>query len=341
MRNSKILAAFFVCVTLGVGRVSAEAADYYSDKTIRILTSESGSGYDTAARLVARHLPDHVPGGTKAIVQSMPGATIKVALYLHDVASSDSTAIGAVNNATAFAPLFGVTQANFDPTKFQWLGSPSTEIGLALVWHTVPVYSISDATKREVIMGVGGGGSSAMFYGHLLNSVLGTKFKLLPGYQGMAASFLAMERGETEGFPSTLWNSLKATKPDWVTEKKVRFLVQYGRKPSPELPDVPTARDLAKNDEDRMLIDAAMAPLELGRPFVMAPNVPAEHVQLMRTAIMATFKDPAFVEEAKKLQFDVDPEPKSGEQLLAVVASVYNAPQSVRDRLLALYNEGK
>lgn len=341
MRKVNVIAALLTCVALQAVSASPEAADYYKDKTIRILTSESGSGYDTAARLVARHLPDYVPGAPKAIVQSMPGATIKVALYLHDVATSDSTAIGAINNATAFAPLFGVTQANFDPTKFQWLGSPSTEVGLALVWHTVPVYTIADATKRQVIMGVGGGGSSATFYGHLLNAVLGTKFKLLPGYQGMAASFLAMERGETEGFPSTLWNSLKATKPDWIAEKKVRFLVQYGRKPSPELPDVPTARDLAKTDEDRMLIDAAMAPLEIGRPFVMAPDVPAENVKIIRTAIMATFKDPAFVEEAKKQQFDVDPNPKSGEQLLAIVASVYNAPKSVRDRLLSLYNEGK
>jgi tripartite-type tricarboxylate transporter receptor subunit TctC len=340
MRTSTLFfRGLFACFMLwGAG---ADAADYYKDKTIRILTSESGSGYDTAARIVSRHLPDHLPGAPKIIVQSMPGATIKVALYLNDVASSDSTAIGAINNATAFAPLFGVAQANFDPRKFQWLGSPSTEIALALVWHTVPVYTIADARKREVIMGVGGGGSSAMFYGHLLNAVLGTKFKLLPGYQGMAASFLAMERGETEGFPSTLLNSLKATKPDWIAEKKVRFLVQYGRKPSPELPGVPTARDLVKNDEDRMLIDAAMAPLELGRPFVMAPNVSAKHVQLMRTGIMATFQDPAFVEEAKKQQFDVDPKPKSGEQLLAIVAGVYNAPQSVRERLLALYNQGK
>ena len=318
------------------------AADplFYKDKTIRILTSESGSGYDATARLVARHLPDHITGGTKVIVQAMPGATIKIPLYMYEVAASDSTVIGAVNNAAAFAPLFGVAQADYDATKFQWLGSPSTEIGLALIWHTVPVNTIADATKREIIMGVGGGGSSAMFYGRLLNNVLGTKFKLLPGYNGMAASFLAMERGETEGFPSTLLNSLKATKPDWIAEKKIKILVQYGRKPSPELPDVPVARDLAKNDEDRMLIDAAMAPLEMGRPFVMAPNAAIENVKLMQTAMMATFKDPAFIDDAQKQQFEVDASPKSGDDLLAIVAGVYNAPKSVRDRLVALYNQG-
>ncbi len=127
---------------------------------------------------------------------------------------TDSTVIGALNNAVAFAPLLGVLQADFDATKFNWLGSPSTETGLVLVWHPVPVNSIEDATKREAIMGGGGGGSSATFYGRLINSLLGTKFKMLTGYSGMGEAFLAMERGEIEGFPSTLWNSLKVTKPE-------------------------------------------------------------------------------------------------------------------------------
>jgi tripartite-type tricarboxylate transporter receptor subunit TctC len=319
---------------------SAEVAmsdAFYKDKTIRILTSSSGSGYDTTARLVARHLPPHLEGNPTIVVQSMPGATVKVPLYLYNVVPTDSTVIGALNNAVAFAPLLGVLQADFDATKFNWLGSPTTETGLVLVWNTVPVKTIEDATRREVIMGVGGGGSSATFYGRLFNSVLGTKFKLLPGYSGMGEALLAMERGETEGFPSTLWNSLKATKPEWIAEKKVRFLMQYGRKPLPELPGVPLARNLAKNDEDRMLIDAAIAPLEIGRPFAMAPKAAAVNVQLMKIAMMATFRDPAFAEDAKKQRFDVDADPKNGDDLLKIVADVYGAPQSVRDRLVALY----
>ena len=333
-------ACLIVSASIAAGAAPTTAADsFYKDKTIRILTSESGSGYDTAARMVSRHLPAHIDGGTSVIVQSMPGATVKVPLYLTEVVARDSTVIAVLNNAIAFAPLLNVPQANFDPTKFNWLGSPSTELGLALVWHTVPVYSIDDATKREVIMGVGGGGSSATFYGRLLNAILGTKFKLLPGYSGMAGAFLAMERGETEGFPSTLWNSLKATKPEWIADKKVRFLVQYGGAPSPELPDVPFARDLAKSEEDRMVLDAAIAPMKMGRPFAMAPLVPAEHVALMRASMMATFTAPAFVEDAKKQRFDVDARPKSGEELMAIVASVYNAPEQVRNRLAALHKQ--
>ena len=227
-------------------------------------------------------------------------------------------------------------QADFDPTRFQWVGSPSTETGLALIWHTVPVNSIAEATQREIIMGVGGGGSSAMFYGRLLNAVLGTHFKLVTGYAGMGESFLAMERGETEGFPSTLWNSLKATKPEWIADRKVKLLVQYGRDPNPDLPDIPVARDLAHSDEDRMLIDAAAAPLDMGRPFAMAPGAARENVQVIRAAMMATFRDPAFIDDARNVKFDVDKSPKAGEDLLAIVANVYHAPQEVRDRLQGL-----
>lgn len=335
-RVRKIAALVTAAFVTAHGSLAA-ADSFYKDKTIRILVSSSGSGYDTTGRLVARHLPAHVEGAPTVIVQSMPGATIKVPLYLYSVVPTDSLAIGALNNAAAFAPLLGVAQADFDATRFNWLGSPSTETGLVLVWHAVPVNSIEDATKREVIMGVGGGGSSAMFYGRLINSVLGTKFKMVTGYSGMGEAFLAMERGETDGFPSTLWNSLKVTKPEWITEKKAKILLQYGRKPLPELPDVPVARDLVKNEEDRMLIDAAVAPLEMGRPFAMAPNAAAENVRVIRAAMMATFVDPAFIEDAKKQRFDVDTAPKSGDDLLKIVADVYNAPKAVRDRLIDLY----
>lgn len=338
LAGSALLAAM---VTMMAGAAPAASASYYDDKTVRIIVGGSaGGGYDATARLVARHLPAHLGGGAKAIVQNMPGAgTIKVALYLTNVAPTDSTAVAAMNNALAFAPLLGIPQADFDPVTFNWLGSPSTEVGLALVWHTVPVNSIADATQREVIMATSGGGSSAAFYGRILNSVLGTKFKLLAGYSGMGEAFLAMERGETEGFPSALWSSLQATKPEWVADKKVKILLQYGRKKSPDLLDVPIARDLAKNDEDRMLIDAAMAPLEMGRPFAMAPAVPAEHVRIMRAAMMQTFKDAGFIADANKQKFDVDEQPKSGDDLQAIVAEVYNAPKQVRDRLVDLYKQ--
>jgi tripartite-type tricarboxylate transporter receptor subunit TctC len=322
-----------------VATAPAAAAPYYKDKTIRILTSEVGSGYDTVARFVARHLAAHIEGNPTVIVQNMPGATVKIPLYLTNNVAGDSTVIALLNNAVAFAPLMGIPQSNFDPTKFNWLGSPSTETGVVLVWHTVPVNNIEEATRREIIMGVGGGASSATFYGKLINAVLGTKFRLVTGYSGMGAALLAMERGETEGFPNTLWNSLRGTKPEWITEKKVKFLLQYSRTPNPDpaLAGVPLARDVAKNAEDRQLIDAAVAPFDLGRPFTMAPGVDPEHVKIMQKAFAETLVDPAFLADAEKIGFEVEKVPRTGNDLLTIIADVYAAPPRVRERLNQLY----
>jgi hypothetical protein len=332
-----VLAVVLACA----GSPADGAEGFYHDKTVRILTSAVGGSYDAYARLVAHYLPGHVEGGVRAVVvQNMPGATIKIPLYLQDVATSDSTVIASLNNAVAFAPLLDVPQADFDPTRFNWLGSPSTETGVAIVWHSVPVASIADARRREVIMGVGAGGSSASFFGHLLNAVLGTKFKLLSGYSGTSSIYLAMERGEIEGFPSALWSDLQLAQADWIAQKKIRLLVQYGRQPNPDLKDVPIARDLAATEADRQLLDIGMAPLELGRPYVMAPGVPAANVQTMRTALLATFRDPAFMAEARRQHLEVAPAPKTGHDLQTIVAAVYSAPHELRGRLVDLYKQG-
>ena len=333
----------FLCVlaatVLALAQPTATHAqeNFYSGKTIRILTPAAGSSYDAYARLVARYLPAHLAGNATVIVQAMPGATIKVPLYLKEVAHNDSTVIGALNNAVAFAPLLGVAQADFDPTKFKWLGSPASDVALLVVWHATPVETIDDVTRREVLLGVGNGGSSAYFFGRLINTVFHTKFKLLTGYSGIGSIYLAMERGEVEGVPAALWNDLQLTRPDWIPQKQVKILLQYGGKPVPELAGVPVARDLIKNDADRALFDSAMAPLDMGRPYTMAPDADAANVKLMRAAIMATFTDKAFVEDAQKQRLAVDAAPKSGEDLLKVVSGVYNAPSTVRDRLTDLY----
>ena len=319
---------------------AASAEDFYRDKTLRILTSAVGSSYDAYARLVARYIPRHVAGGLKAaIVQDMPGATIKIPLYLTEVAASDPTVMAVLNNAAAFAPLLGVPQADFDPTRFNWLGSPSTEIALAIVWHAVPVRSIEEARRREVIMGVGAGGSSAAFFGRLLNTVLGTRFRLLSGYSGIASIYLAMERGEVEGVPAALWSDLRSTQPQWIAEKKITMLVQYGRQRAPELDTVPLARALVARDADLQLLDSGMAPLDMGRPFVMAPAVPAPQVAIMRAALRATFGDADFIAEAKQHGFDLDPVPKTGDDLRAIVTRAYDAPAPVRARLAELYKQ--
>lgn len=156
----------------------------------------------------------------------------------------------------------------------------------------------------------------------------------------MKDSLLAMERGEIHGFASAFWSSLKAIRPEWVKEGKVKYLVQYGLKPNAELPDVPVARDLAKNADNRLLLDIAMAPLVLGRPYMLPPGVPAERVAAMRKAFMDVFTDPNYQAEAAKQQVDIDQKPKTGDEVQEIVASAYRAPKPVIDRLIGLYEAG-
>lgn len=336
--------ALGLAAILAAGPVRADPiADFYHGRDVKLIVSSSpGGGYDTYARLISRHLDGFVPGKPRIVVQNMPGAGgLKAGNYLYQVAPKDGSVIAGVQNNVPFAPLLGRRQARYDPRKFNWLGSPNSEVGLLLVWHTVPVNSFADATKRVLLMGSSGAASTPAFYGRILNAVLGTKLKMVNGYPGQTEAFLAMERGELDGYPSTFWSSLKAIRPEWIKDHKVKLLLQYGRKPDPELPNVPVARDLAKTPADRQLLDVAMAPLVLGRPYLAPPGVPAARVKALRTAFAATFKDAAFLKDAKKVHLEISPTPQTGADMTALIAETYAAPKPVLERLVSIYNQGR
>src|SRR5262249_52929586 len=158
-------------------------------------------------------------------------------------------------------------------------------------WHTVPVNSIEDAKTRQVTIGANGPHSTPSFYARLINETLGTKLKLVLGYPGQNEFNLAMEKGEVDGTSSLFYSSLVGTRPTWLREHKIRLLLQYGFEKHPKLADVPFAPDLARNDDDRRLMQASFAALGLGRPYAMPPGVPAERVRAMQDAFMATIKD--------------------------------------------------
>ncbi|MGE0652456.1 MAG: Bug family tripartite tricarboxylate transporter substrate binding protein [Alphaproteobacteria bacterium] len=334
--------ALLVAPLLAAGVARADAvSDFYSGKDVKLIVSSSpGGGYDTYARLMSRHIGPFIPGKPDIIVQNMPGAGgIKAGNYLFNVAPKDGSVFGGIQNGVPFEPLFRRKEARFDPLKFNWLGTPNSEVGMLLVWHTVPVKTLEDATKRETLMGSSGAASTPSFYARILNEVFGTRLKLITGYPGQTEAFLAMERGELEGYPSTFWSSLKATRPDWIKEQKVRLLVQYGQKPHPELPDVPVARDLAKSADDKALLDLAMAPLVLGRPYLAPPEVPMDRVAALRAAMKATFAAAAFRAEAKKLRLEVDPQ--TGEEMTELLRTTYAAPKPVVERLIKIYEIGR
>ena len=331
--------SLFGLFALGLCASPAPAqTDFYKGQTVTIiLSSAPGGGYDAVARTLAVHLPKHIPGNPTVVVKNMAGAGgIVAANFLYNVAPKDGLTIGGLQNNVPFEPLFGTKEANFDSTKFHWLGTPSMETAILTIWSaTTDVKTWEQAKTTELTMGSSGNNSTPSFYGRLFNEVLGTKMKIIVGYESQTHAFLAMERGEINGYPSVFYNSLTAAKPTWLKEGKIRLLVQLGFK-EPAIASVPYLPDLLTNEDDKRLVEAAEGPLTAGRPYLMPPGVPAERVAIMRKAFIDTFADPAFVSDADKRGLGVNA-PRDGKALQAVIEGVYkNTPPALVERLKKL-----
>jgi len=327
-------------LVFGAPQARAQSAtDFYKGKTLTIVVSTSaGGGYDTMARAVARFIGKHVPGNPNVVVRNMPGAGGITAMnYLYNTAEKDGTVIGLVQNNTPLEPLFGTKEARYDAPKFNWLGTPSFEVSMVLLWHTVPVNTVADLKARETNMGASGANSTPAFYARLLNATLGTKMKLIPGYPGQNDAFLAMERGELDGYPSVFYSALTSTRPNWLRDKVAKAIVQYGPERLSELPDVPFAPDLVADADDKLLMQAAFAPQALGRPLVMPPGVAADRVAAIRKGVADTFADAEFQAEANRIGLIVNA-PRTGEALQQVIVSAYATPSRVVERLRKLNN---
>jgi tripartite-type tricarboxylate transporter receptor subunit TctC len=333
-------AILVVLAGLGVSQARADpVSDFYQGRTVTmIVTTSAGGGYDTLARAIARHIGKHIPGSPTVVVRNMPGAGGITAMnYLYAGAEHDGSVLAVVSNTPPLEPLFGTKEARFDPTKFNWLGSPSVETAMVLVWHAVPVNSVEDLRKRETVMGASGVNSTPAFFARVLNATLGTRIKVIPGYPGQNDAFLAMERGELDGYPSVFYSALSSTRPTWLADKKAKAIVQYGPEKMKELGDVPFAPDLITDAADKLLLQVASTPLALGRPLLMPPGVPAERAAAVRTALAETFADPDFLADGAKLGLELNA-PRSGEALLQVIERAYQSPPQIIERLRKLNN---
>lgn len=331
--------ALIAQLTCGIAS-AASVADFYKGKDIRlIISSPVGGGYNRYARTVARHLGDHIPGKPRIIAQNMPGAGgIKAANYLYNVAPKDGSVIGSLQNTVLFEPLYGNKLARFDPLKFNWIGSANSEVALVVVWHTAPVKTIQDLMKAPITVGATGAASTPSFFGRLLNTVLGTKMRIINGYKGMSGAFLAMEDGEVQGFPSAFYSSLMSRWGRWVKNGKVRILVQVALKKHPALPDVPLAQDLVKSQADKDLLLLASAPLSIGRPNLAPPGTPSPRVAALRAAFNATLKDPSYIKDAKKQRLETG-HGLTGQEITQILSKTYSAPKAAIARMTAIYQE--
>jgi len=333
MVRSVLVGALSAVAALACTQVAQaqSVAQFYKGKTINIVVgSDVGGGYDLTARTVARHLARHIPGEPAIIVQNRPGAgSIIASNYVYEIAPKDGTVIGAVQRPIPFQILFGDAGVRFDVRKMQWIGSPTKELGVVVAWHTSPHKAFADVFNTEMIVGGTGPTTDPELLPRAMNSILGTKFKVVGGYKGQAQMVLAMQREEIHGSGNWSFSDIEKGHPDWLAEKKVHLLLQLGlaKSPHPALQDVPLVLDVARNTEQRSIFQVLMGMKAMGRPFFIAPGVPKDRADAIRTAFMKTMKDPAFLAEAEKTLGQIDP--LSGPEMQKIITDVHALPADV------------
>jgi tripartite-type tricarboxylate transporter receptor subunit TctC len=315
-------------------------ADFYKDKKITLMIGfGAGEAYDAYARTLAHTMPKYLPGSPVFVPQNMPGAgSLNAANAIYNTAPRDGTAFGTVHRFVPLMPLLGVEGPKFDPLKFTYLGSMNREIGVCAVMKSAGFTSLDEMKTREFVVGTTGAGAELTTFNATVSHMLGIKLKVVTGYRTSLEINLAMERGEVQGRCGVSYGSLKNTRPEWLSEKKIDILLQLGLSKDPELPDVPLLGDLVKDPTDKQALHLMLAPSEIGRPFFGPPDVPDDRVKALRAAFDAALKDPDLIAEAAKQRLDVSP--VSGVDMTALIARAYAAPKPVVERARALVAMG-
>lgn len=326
-------------VALSAPAVRAAAADFYRGKTLQILVS-SGAGadsYDSLSRLVARHIGSHLPGDPAVIVQNMPGAGgILAANQLYNIAPRDGTVIGMLDESIYETQLFQVPELKADVTKMNWIGRIISNNAVLVAWHTAAVRKIDDAYVKPLI--VCSTGSASQLRWTMLKRLLGLKLELVTGYKGTGEGLVAMERGEVEAL-SMPWTVFRVIRADWLRDNKVNVLLQTGLDKAPDLPNVPRLVDLARNDEERQILELFSQPEKVGRSLTAPPGLPPGRVAQLRSAFAATLKDPAFLADAARMRVDLSPLP--GEELQAIIEKSFDYSPAIVAKAEALVRKAE
>jgi tripartite-type tricarboxylate transporter receptor subunit TctC len=319
----------------GLGRAAPAQADaisdFYGSHTVRlIVATPAGGPYDNHARLLARHLSDHIPGHPTIVVENLSGATgMLAANYVYNIAPQDGTVLANLHNMLPLIKALGQSDVKVDPARFNWVGNMTREVGDVIVTTKSPVQTIADAKHTTAVIGAPSPMALGAIYPRVMNYVLGTKFRVVMGYDGAAGVEHAMEQGEVEGDAGDTWFSGQGNTYEWYKAGKIRVLVQIGTR-TPDLPNVPLLVDLAGNSDDRALLELFSAPYTIGKPTAMGPKVPADRVAALRAAYAATMQDPGFLADAKNLGVEIAP--VSGEELAGLMAKLMNLPPGLLGR---------
>jgi tripartite-type tricarboxylate transporter receptor subunit TctC len=304
-------------------------ADFYHGRTVTLFVGYSvGGGYDNYARVLARHLGNHIPGNPSVLPQNMPGAgSLRALNYLYNAAPKDGSAIGTFGRGLAMEPLIGSSPTQFDARKLLWLGSGSDEISLCGTWHASRIKSWNDMQTVPFTVGGEGSGSDPDIFAAMMKNVFGVKLRIVSGYPGSAEVALAVERGEVDGRCGWSLSSLRQMRPDWLPTRQFKPIVQLNLKKSPELPEVPAITELATSETQRQILKLVLSRQSMARPFAAPPGLPADRAAALRAAFDRTMADQEFIAEARAAGLEVNP--VSGVEIERLVGELYQTPPDV------------
>ncbi len=310
-------------------------------KTINLYVgTTSGGGYDVYARVMARYWGRYLTGHPAFVVKNMPGTGgLTMANYIYNQAPRDGSEIATMQSGVIFEKLYhtlspGGANARFEAEKFGWIGSALRSTYVTITWHDSPVKNLEDAKYKDAVLGASTTSSDNFLLAVLGNKLLGTKFRIVHGYQGSTSTDLAIERGEINGAAGKDWTTLTTSRPDWLKDKKVNIIVQMGMQKHPSIPNVPSALELAANDEDRAMMELVFAKFNLSRPFFGPPNMSSKVMQDFRASFAALVKDKEFLQEAEKTGMEIDP--VYGDEAEKLVARLLRTPETQAQKMREL-----
>lgn len=335
-RRAALGPALVAGLVLASPAAAQSVEQFYRGRAIEIVVGyPTGASNDIYARALAQRMGAHIPGKPAIIVRNMPGAgSFLAANTLATQAARDGTSLGMIAPTAPLDERLGTAGARFRTSAFNWIGRVNSLVNVIFMSRGSPVATIADAKTREATLAGTGAGSAVSIYPTVLNNVVGTKFKLIMGYRGSAEAMLAVERGEAEGH-CTGWDTLKSTHPDWIANGSARVIAQFALKRHADLPDIPTAVELASSPDEKRMLAAVVNASEIGSSFFTTPETPADRVDALRRAFDETMVDPEFIADLRQLNVGLSP--MRGVEAQALVADAGALAPELADRLRPLY----
>ena len=308
-------------------------AEFFRGKTVTLgVGSGPGGGYDAYSRTLSRYYGKFIPGNPSIVIQYVPGAGgMVVANNTYSVAAKDGTFMAMIPSSVLLDGVLGSAAAKFDVGKFTPIGNMNEEADTCSVWHTTGINTAQDLLTKEAIIGTAGPASNSHTFPLVMNAVIGTKFKLIPGYGGGSTlRIVAMERGELQGACGIFVSTVLSQFGSQVKEGKLKVVLQMALERHPAFADVPNAVEFAKSDEDRQMLLLFFGQLALGRALFAPPEVPAERASALSEAFAATMKDAEFQAEAQKLNLET--RWFGPDRMRQVTAQMAATPASIREK---------